>query len=153
MGQSDRYLAFGSGSGNQNTARRFQELRLLGLRQLETGPQIADKRQPHEEELIGHSPAAASRGELAASARQASFPQPLRKNTPMGADGVVSAAAYAREHADADMWRRLDAQMNNTSLILLFTGARQALFSRICPMGNNWSYQLSNRKSRETQIG
>lgn len=147
MGESRRYLAFGQDPGTEDILPGVK-VEVLGPPTLEQGPQIARQRSRHEEEYW-HLQAAASRGELAASQGRPAFPNHVAKDIPQWARWGRYRLRRMRENMLMPIVRRLDAQMNNTSLILLFTVGDKSLLFPGDAQWENWSYALSQPEVRE----
>lgn len=147
MGEKRRYLAFGQDPGTSEILPGVN-VDVLGPPTLKQGPQIARQRSRHEEEYW-HLQAAATRGDLAASKGRAAFPDHVAAELPQWALWGRHRLRKMREHMLMPIVRRLDAQMNNTSLILLFTVGDKSLLFPGDAQWENWSYALSQEDVRE----
>jgi len=147
MGEARRYLAFGQDPGTSEILPGVN-VDVLGPPSLIQGPQIARQRSHHEEEYW-HLQAAASRGDLAASEGRPAFPNHVAKEVPQWARWGRSRLRGMRENMLMPIVRRLDSQMNNTSLILLFTVGEKSLLFPGDAQWENWSYALSQAEVRE----
>ncbi len=146
MGRERRYLSFGDDPGTSAILPGV-DVDVLGPPTLTQNGAIAKQRSRHKEEYW-HLQAAAAGAELAAEEGRSLFPEHVAKTVPSWARWGRHRLKKMRSDMLLPVVRRLDDQMNNTSLILLFAVGDKSLLFPGDAQWENWSHALADEDVR-----
>jgi hypothetical protein len=145
MGDERRYLAFGQDS-HAGEILPGVNVDVLGPPTLEQSSKIS-KQKSHNEEEYWHLQAASLRSDLAAFREEKSaFPDHASDDIPQWARWGSGRLKNIKASMLMPIVRRLDRQMNNTSLILLFSVGDKSLLFPGDAQWENWSYALGKEE-------
>ena len=147
VGEKRLYLSFGQDAGTEEILPGV-DVDVLGPPTLTQNAAISKQRARHEEEYW-HLHAAAAAAGLSAGDGGALFADHATSDVPLWGRWGRDRLRKIRRDMLMPIVRRLDDQMNNTSLILLFAVGGKSLLFPGDAQWENWSHALAQPEVRE----